>query len=125
MMIADEFAVRVARIRDRFASALNAKIADSFAALEKMSTGDAEAAEIVVTLHRRLHEMYGVAPTLGFEATGSAAGSARAALRKAVKEKRTATPAEIAILKIELEHLREAATADLRKLSVGEKPDAP
>lgn len=117
MMTADDFTVHVARIRDRFASALNSKIADSFAALEKMSAGGADSIETVITTHRRLHEMYGVAPTLGFEATGKAAGVARAALREAAKAKRAATPAEIAILRTELEHLRNAAAADLRSLS--------
>ena len=89
-----------------------------------MSVGGADAIEIVITTHRRLHEMYGIAPTLGFAATGKAAGVARAALREAAKAKRAATPAEIAILKFELEHLRDAAVADLQKLSMREEPDA-
>lgn len=116
MTTADDFTLHVARIRDRFASALDGKIADSFAALEKMSGGSADTVETVIVTHRLMHEMYGVAPTLGFEATGNAAGAARAAIREAAKAKRPATAAEIAILKAELERLREAAAADLRRL---------
>jgi hypothetical protein len=124
MLTADDFTVHVARVRDRFASTLNSKIADSFEALERMSAGGANAVEITIVTHRRLHEMYGVAPTLGFVATGKAAGAARAALRDAAKAKRAATPTELALLKTELEHLRDAAAADLRNLLSGEKSDA-
>jgi len=119
MMTADDFAERVGRVRERFASTLNDKIADSFAALETMSAGGGDAIETVIVAHRRLHEMYGIAPTLGFEATGKAAGGARTAIREAAKVKRAPTPVEIAALKTELEKLREAAAADLRNFSMG------
>jgi hypothetical protein len=114
MITADDFAEHVARVRERFASRLNNKIADSFTALEKMVAGGGDAIETVIVAHRRLHEMYGIAPTLGFEATGKAAGGARTAIREAARAKRAPTPAEIAALKTELEKLREAAAADLR-----------
>jgi hypothetical protein len=125
MMTADDFTEHVARVRARFASKLNEKIADSFAALEKMSAGDADAIESVITVHRRLHEMYGIAPTLGFDATGKAAGGARSAIRDAAKAKRRATPEEIAVFRSELESLRQAAASDLRELSSGRPSDAP
>lgn len=121
MMTADDFTVHVARIRERFASTLSGKIAESFAALQKMSTGGGDAIETVIVTHRRMHEMYGVAPTLGFDATGKAAGAARTAIREAAKAKRPATAAEIEILKTELEHLRDAAADDLQRLSIGGK----
>jgi hypothetical protein len=117
MTNADDFTAHVARVRERFASTLNDKIADSFAALEKMSAGGSDTIEVVIIAHRRMHEMYGIAPTLGFNATGKAAGGARAAIREAAKVKRAPTPVEVATLKIELEKLREAANADLRNFS--------
>jgi hypothetical protein len=119
MMTSDDFTEHVARVRERFASTLNDKVADSFAALEKMSAGGDETIEIVIVAHRRMHEMYGIAPTLGFEATGKAAGTARTAIREAAKVKRALTPAEIAALKTALKELREAAAADLRNFSIG------
>ena len=125
MMTADDFTVHVARVRERFASTLNSKIADNFAALEKMSASGSDSIEAVVATHRRLHEMYGVASTLGFNATGKAAGAARAAIREAAKAKRPPTAAEITALRRELEHLRDAAAADLRSFSMGGKTDAP
>lgn len=124
MKAADEFAEHVARVRERFASKLNDKIADSFAALEKLSAGNSETIELVIATNLRLHEMYGTAPTLGFHATGKAAGGARAAIREAAQAKRAPTPAEIATLRTELEKLREAAAADLRNFSTGGMSDA-
>ncbi len=116
-MTADDFAAKVARVRERFASALPGKIADSFAALEKMANGDDNAIETVTTTYRQLHEMCGIAPTLGFEATGKAARLTQTAIREAAKAKRAATPAEISALKTELERLRAAASAELQEFS--------
>jgi len=124
MMTADDFAEHVARVRERFASRLNDKIAASFAALEKMSAGGGDSIETVIAAHRRLHEMYGIAPTLGFDATGKTAGGARTVIREAAKAKRAPTPAEIAAFRTELEKLRDAAAADLRNFSTGKMSDA-
>lgn len=112
----EEFTERLARVRERFAAALDDKIGDSFAALEKIS-GGGETIDIVIAAHRRLHELCGAAPTLGFPATGKAAGSAETVLRGAVKSKRTLTAAEIASLKAKLEALRQAAAGELRVYS--------
>ncbi|HLF23359.1 MAG TPA: hypothetical protein VI565_05495, partial [Burkholderiales bacterium] len=72
-MADDDFSERLARIRQRFAAALPGKIDDSIAALPKMSYADPEAIETIVVVHRKLHEMCGVAPSIGFPATGKAA----------------------------------------------------
>ena len=112
----DEFAEQLARVRARFAAALDGKIGDSFAALEKIS-GGSDATEIVITAHRRLHEMCGIAATLDFAATGKAAGSAETVMCAAAKAKRALTPAEMAALKSELEALRRAAAGDLQTYS--------
>jgi hypothetical protein len=109
-MTADDFIEQVSRVRARFASTLSGKIAD----LEKMSDGGGDAIETVIATHCRLHEMYGIAQTLGFPATGQAAGAARTAIREAAKAKRAATPAEIVALKTEIERLRVAATGELQ-----------
>jgi hypothetical protein len=112
-----DFDEQVARVRARFAASLPGKIADSFADLEKMSSGGAETIESVIVIHRRLHEMRGIAPTLGFDATGEVAGAAGTTIREAAKVKRAATPAEIAALKTELEQLRTAASSELQEFS--------
>ena len=100
----------------RFAGALDGKIGASFAALEQIS-GGGETIEIVVTAHRWLHEMCGIAPTLGFAATGKAARSAETVMREAARSKRALTPTEISALKSELEALRSAAAGELKTYS--------
>ena len=116
MTLEDEFAERLARVRARFAAALDGKIGDSFAALETMA-GGGETIEIVIAVHRRLHEMCGIAATLDFAAIGNAAGSAESVMCAAAKAKRALTPAEMATLKSELEALRRAAAGDLAAYS--------
>lgn len=113
----DDFAEHLGRVRARFASTLADKIADGFIALEKISGGGGETIEIVVTAHRRLHEICGIAPTLGFEATGKAAALAEAVIRGAAKSKRALVPAEIAAFASELEGLRAAAAGELQTYS--------
>jgi chemotaxis protein histidine kinase CheA len=107
---------QLARVRARFAGALDDKIGDSFAALEKIS-GCGETIEVVIIAHRRLHELCGIAPTLGFMATGKAARSAETVMREAARAKRALTPAEMSALKFELGALRTAASADLQTYS--------
>jgi len=125
MMTKDDFADQVARVRARFASTLNSKVADSFADLEKMASGGLQSIEIAIVAHRRLHEMYGIAPTLGFASTGKAAGVARTTIGEAAKSKRAPTAAEIAALKTELESLRAGVAADLEDYAKGETANAP
>jgi len=112
----DELTQQLARVRARFACALDGKIADSFAALEKISSGG-DTAEIVVTAHRRLHELCGIAPTLGFAATGKVARSAETVIREAASRKRALTPDEMTALRSELEALRAAAAGELQSYS--------
>ena len=118
-MTADTFIDHVARVRARFAANLPGKITDSFADLEKLSGGGAGTIESMILVRRRLHEIYGIAPTLGFVATGKAARSAETAIREAAEAKRAATPAEIAALKSELERLRTTATDELQDFREG------
>ena len=112
MADADEFTVHLARVRDRFDSKLDGKIADSFADLDAMSTGSAGVSDIIVTAHRRLHEICGIAPTLGFEATGKAARAGETILRQPAKTKRALLPEELTALGGTLDALRQAAQRD-------------
>ncbi len=111
MTTESELTAGLARMRTRFAAALDGKIDEGFAALQEIS-GGGETAEIVVVAHRRLHEICGLAPTLGFAAIGNAARSAESVVRAAALAGRALTPAEIGAFKSELEALR--ATAERR-----------
>jgi hypothetical protein len=111
---ADEFAERLARIRQRFAASLHSKLDDSFAALPVLSDTGAEAIEAIVVTHRRLHEMCGIAPSIGFIATGTAARTAESLLREAVNAMRPLTADEVAAFTSTLDRLRAAAQSDLQ-----------
>lgn len=115
----NEFNERLVRIRERFVSRLDGKIANSVAALEKISGGD-ETIETVVVVHRSLHEMCGIAPTLGFTAIGHAARAAEITMREAAKTGRALTLTEAVALKSDLEALR-AAAADDRQTYMNKK----
>ena len=113
-MQVDEFAERLARIRERFATTLNSKVDDSFACLPRMADKDAAAVETIIVVHRQLHEMCGIAPSIGFAATGKAARAAESVLREPAQTKRALTDEEIAALTAELNGLRSAAKSDLQ-----------
>lgn len=113
-MAVDEFSERLARIRQRFAASLPGKIDDSLAALPKMSYADPEAIETIVVTHRKLHEMCGVAPSIGFPATGQAARAAETVLRDPAKSKRPLTSDEIAAFITRIDGLRSAAQTELQ-----------
>jgi HPt (histidine-containing phosphotransfer) domain-containing protein len=114
---ADEFTKHLARVRERFAAKLPGKLDDSFAALGALGTGGPDSIETVIVAHRRLHEICGIAPTLGFPATGTSARAAETALRDAAKTKRALAPAEIDALKSGLDTFRAAALAELETFS--------
>jgi len=110
----DEFNERLERIRQRFATTLCGKIDENIAALPKLSDKDAGAIEAIVVVHRKLHEMCGIAPSIGFSATGKAARAAESILREPANDKRPLTPAEIATLVDDFSCLRKAAQLDLQ-----------
>jgi chemotaxis protein histidine kinase CheA len=66
--------------------------------------------------YRRLHDICGIGPTVGFSATGEAAHFAEAALMQAHHEKRRLTEREVLGLKKALEHLRVVAASELRQM---------
>jgi hypothetical protein len=67
--------------------------------------------------NRRRHEICGIAPALGFAATGKAARSAETVMREAAHAKRALTPAEIGTLTGKLVAPRKAVGDELRKFS--------
>jgi hypothetical protein len=112
--LTDDFNDRLARIRQRFAASLPGKIDDSIAAVPKMSEADAAAVETVVVIHRKLHEMCGVAPSVGFPATGKAARAAESVLRDPAKTKRPLTASEVSAFMAQIDGLRSVAQTELQ-----------
>jgi HPt (histidine-containing phosphotransfer) domain-containing protein len=112
----DQFEMRVARVRHRFAATLENKIEIATASADRLSRNDGSAMVYVSDSYRHLHSIYGVGATVGFAATGEAAHAAEAALLQAYQQKRALTEAEVLRLKKALAKLREVAASELRSM---------
>jgi hypothetical protein len=113
-MHVDQFEIRLARVRHRFAAALEGKIKDAVVSADRMAHGHGEVIKYISASYRDLHGMSGIGPTVGFAATGEAAGAAEGCLLQAHREQRGLTEREVIILKKALERLRVAAASELR-----------
>ncbi len=70
---ATPFTERLARVRHRFVASLESKIDSVYAALPKLSGEGTAVAEVVDENYRRIHDIVGVSPSVGFFATGRVA----------------------------------------------------
>jgi hypothetical protein len=113
-MYVDQFEARIARVRHRFATALESKIAQVFVLADGMVRDEDGHFELVSDCYRRLHGICGIGPTVGFAATGEAARAAESTLLQAMGEKRRPTEMEIVSLKEALVQLRTTAASELR-----------
>jgi chemotaxis protein histidine kinase CheA len=112
-MSVDIFEERLAKVRQRFASTLESKIADAWIALPRLVGTDPTAAHEVAETYRHIHGICGIGATVGFTATGSAARDAETALLVAFKTQRGLTEAERQLLQKALEVLQAAAQSEL------------
>jgi hypothetical protein len=113
-MTIDPFAERLARVRQRFVSALESKIEDTYAAIPNLSGATEAVAEAVGETYRRMHGIVGIGPTVGFPGTGRAARSVENILLLPHQAERGLTIEEIASFKKALHALRETATGELQ-----------
>jgi hypothetical protein len=114
----DEFEARLAKVRHRFAGSLESKINDAIAAFADMA-GEAQGAHVVVEEnYRRMHDICGVAPTVGFAATGKSAREAEVVLLAPMRAERGLTTAESALFRKALDGLLKAAQMDLQSMYV-------
>jgi hypothetical protein len=117
-MSLDQFEARLARVRHRFAGSLESKINDAIAAFAGMS-GEAPGAHLVVEeTYRRMHDICGVAPTVGFATTGKVAREAEVVLLAPMRAERGLTTAESALFRKALDALLKAARMDLEGMYV-------
>jgi HPt (histidine-containing phosphotransfer) domain-containing protein len=117
LMTADLFSDRLARVRDRFASTLVAKIDDVAATMPNLAETAPAAAAAVAAACRTVHGMVGVGPAVGFPASGDAAREIEDLLRPPQQQSRGLTADEIARLTKLLATLRLTATQELECLS--------
>ena len=103
------FAQRIDRIRARVARKLADGIQQTDVALLQMTGGGSDAVAAVVTAYRWFHDISGIGPTLGFEATGQRARSCADILLGPFRAQRGLSSDELELLTSGLESLRIAA----------------
>jgi hypothetical protein len=113
-MEGDQFAERLAGVRKRFAARLAGRLAEIDAALPGLAGEGAAVATAVYEAHRKVHDLCGVGPTLGFNAIGKAARSVERILLQPSRAERGLTEQEVAHLREGLLALRAAAESDLQ-----------
>lgn len=115
-MTEDVFAAKVAQVRQRFISTLEGKIAETCAALPKLSDGTAPdaATAAVADAYVCIHGIVGIGRTVGFPAIGSAAHDVEDVLRPPYNAGRALTGDEISQLKNTLQTLRMVAARELQ-----------
>lgn len=113
----DPFQERLAKVRRRFASTLETKISDSFAALPQLSSNEPAAIAKLGDIYQQIHQICGVGPTIGFVATGKAARNAEDILLTPFKSKRCLTAEEAARLQAALDALQAAARTELQSVA--------
>jgi chemotaxis protein histidine kinase CheA len=118
-MAVDPFTERLGRVRERFVSALESKIEDTYAAIPDLSGDKPDAVETVEETYRRIHSIVGIGPTVGFVSTGRAARSVENILMPPHRAERGMTGDEIETLRKALHALREAATRELQSFYSG------
>jgi hypothetical protein len=100
-------------VRARFAGKLESRIAAIEDALPHVCGVKEACIASVVKAHHQLHELCGLAPTVGFPETGRAARSMERLLLPPAREKRGLTAEEAVILRSGLKQLRAASLAEI------------
>jgi hypothetical protein len=113
-MHADQFEIRLAIVRHRFATSLESKIKDAVISADRMARGQNGVMKHISHSFRDLHGISGIGPTVGFAATGEAARTAESFLLQAHRDKRGLSEPEVINLKKALERLRTVAASELR-----------
>jgi hypothetical protein len=115
-MHADHFEIRLARVRYRFATTIESKIADAVISADHMTRGESGVIKHMPDSYCHLHGICGIGPTVGFAATGAAARAAEGPLMQAHREKRGLSESEVLSLKKALEDLRVATASELHMM---------
>ena len=115
-MNVDAYADRLARVKQRFVSSLDAKIQDTGAAIARLPDSAPGAAASVSEVYRSLHGIAGIAPTVGFPDTGHTARGAENVVRAAYREQRGLSAEEVSLFTDALGALRGAASRELQSI---------
>jgi chemotaxis protein histidine kinase CheA len=115
-MTEDIFADRVAKVRQRFISTLEAKIEETCACVPRLGGAApmAAAAAAVAEAYRCMHGIVGIGRTVGFADIGQAAHDVEDVLRSPYHARRGLTDQEISLLQSSLQSLRTIAARELQ-----------
>jgi hypothetical protein len=113
-MDGDPFLERLAGLRQRFCAKLGGRLAEIDASLPDLTGEGGAVAAAVYATHRKVHDLCGIGPTLGFSATGSAARVCERILLEPSRGERGLTEQEMARLKDGLAALRVAAQHEIQ-----------
>ena len=113
-MAEDEFAERLALVRKRFAAKLPARLDDIDASVPQLTGTAGDIGKSVYSTHRKVHDLCGIGPTLGFHSTGKAARSCERVLLQPSRDQRGLTEQELAQLKEGLAALRVTAMDEIQ-----------
>ena len=109
----DEFAERLAKVRERFVSSLATKIDETYAALPHLAGDDVTVVPTVSETYRRIHGISGIGLTVGFVRTGQAARDLETVLLSPYREQRGLVASELDDFKKALDALHAAAHHEL------------
>jgi hypothetical protein len=119
-MQTDLFAERLAQIRVRFAAKLPGKISSVQTALPELSGTDGKVLELLAVSHRNIHELCGIAPTVGFPETGQQARRVERMLLQPLHAKRCLSADEITAVHAQLQVLEAVAQSELQLFEKGD-----
>jgi chemotaxis protein histidine kinase CheA len=111
--MSDDYADRMAALRQRFATQLDSRIAGMETAMLQREDDDLDD---LAQAHRDAHHLCGVGATLGFVGTGTVARTIERILLAAVKAGRALTDDELPRLRAGIALLRSTASAELRSV---------
>ncbi|MDB5600158.1 MAG: hypothetical protein JWN71_2202 [Xanthobacteraceae bacterium] len=117
-MSESEFAERIAKVRARFVAKFADKLQETDAALPHLAGDGADAANAVEATYRRFHDMCGIGPTIGFDATGQAAKVLDAILIVPFRGRRGLSSDELARFLEGLESLRAVGRTEMKSMTV-------
>ncbi|GLH81271.1 hypothetical protein SSBR45G_61800 [Bradyrhizobium sp. SSBR45G] len=106
-----QFEARLAIVRGRFSAKLMERLQQAAVDLPRMAEDEAVSAEIVATTYRWIHDICGIASTIGFEAIGQAARACDTVLIGPYRARRGLETGELNDFTTRLGLLRAAAQA--------------
>jgi hypothetical protein len=120
-MPTDPFTERLDRVRHRYLSTIQSKIADTYAELPKLVGDDPGVTTTLEATYRRIHGIVGIGMVVGFAATGKAAKTVENVLFEPHRDARGLGPSEVDAPKQALDVLRDTIQRDLQTITTSER----